>query len=199
MAPAPIDITTSARTISEVNPRVDRRGDKILAAVRIAFPTYPASASILLVNFRGNRKARRRLINNAITGSPINAMIVFKTPSPNGFPGSIFNYRLEGEYEGVSFDNKSFNWDGRWNNTLSFTKTTQMQINTYYNNPSATAQGEYKGNISTDASMKQSLLERKLSVILQLRDVFGTAKREFTSSVRLQKHKKAFQSPENKN
>ena len=29
--------------------------------------------------------------------------------------------------------------------------------------------------------MKQSLLERKLSVILQIRDIFGTAKREFTS------------------
>jgi len=95
--------------------------------------------------------------------------------------GSIFNYRIEGEYEGVSFDHKSFNWDGRWNNTLSITKTTQLQVNSRYDGPSATAQGEYKGHFSTDASMKQSLLERKLSFILQVRDVFGTAKREFTS------------------
>jgi outer membrane receptor for ferrienterochelin and colicin len=95
--------------------------------------------------------------------------------------GSIFDYRVEGEYEGISFDRRSFNWDVRWNNTLSFTKTTQMQINSHYNSPSATAQGEYKGNFSVDASMKQSLFERKLSVILQVRDVFGTAKREYTS------------------
>ena len=95
--------------------------------------------------------------------------------------GSIFDYRVEGEYEGISFDRKSFNWDGRWNNTLLITKTTQFQLNSRYNSPSATAQGKYKGNFSIDASMKQSLLDRKLSVILQVRDVFGTAKREFTS------------------
>jgi len=95
--------------------------------------------------------------------------------------GSIFDYRIEGEYEGVSFDHKSFNWDGRWNNTFSFTKTTQMQVNSHYDGPSATAQGEYKGHFATDASIKQSLFERKLSVILQVRDVLGTTKREFTS------------------
>ncbi len=95
--------------------------------------------------------------------------------------GSVFDYRVEGEYEGISFNHKSFNWDGRWNNTLSITKTTQLQINSHLDGPSATAQGEYKGHFSTDASMKQSLFERKLSVILQVRDVFGTTKREFTS------------------
>ncbi len=95
--------------------------------------------------------------------------------------GSIFNYRIEGEYEGISFDHKSFNWDGRWNNTITLTKTTQLQLNSHYDGPSATAQGEYKGHFAMDASMKQSLFERKLSVILQLRDVLGTTKREFTS------------------
>lgn len=95
--------------------------------------------------------------------------------------GSIFDYRVEGDLEGVSFNQRSFNWDGRWNNTLLISKTTQLQINSRYNSPSATAQGEYKGNFAVSASMKQSLLERKLSVILQVRDIFGTAKREFTS------------------
>ena len=95
--------------------------------------------------------------------------------------GSIFDYRIEGDLEGVSFNQRSFNWDGRWNNTLLISKTTQLQINSRYNSPSATAQGEYKGNFSVHASIKQNLLERKLSVILQVRDIFGTAKREFTS------------------
>ena len=64
---------------------------------------------------------------------------------------------------------------------MKITKTSQIQINTHYDGPSATAQGESKGHFALDASMKQSLLDRKLSVILQLRDILGTAKREFTS------------------
>jgi outer membrane receptor protein involved in Fe transport len=95
--------------------------------------------------------------------------------------GSIFDYRIEGELEGESFDHKSFNWDGRWNNTLMITKTTQVQINSHYDGPSATAQGTYKGHFSADVSLKQSFFERKLSAILQVRNVLGTTKREFTS------------------
>ena len=95
--------------------------------------------------------------------------------------GSIFDYRVEGELDGESFDQTSFNWDGRWNNTLKLTKTTQIQINSHYDSPSATAQGKSKGHFSADVSVKQSFIDRKLSAILQIRDVLGTTKREFTS------------------
>jgi outer membrane receptor protein involved in Fe transport len=95
--------------------------------------------------------------------------------------GSVFDYRVKGDIEGISFDHSSFNWDGRWNNTLNITKTTQSQINMRYNGPSATSQGETEGYFNLDASVKQSILDRKLTFILQLRDILGTAKREFTS------------------
>lgn len=95
--------------------------------------------------------------------------------------GSIFDYRVTGELEGESFDQTSFNWDGRWNNTLKVTKTTHIQINSHYDSPSATVQGNSKGHFSADVSVKQSLLDRKLSAILQIRDILGTAKRESTS------------------
>ena len=95
--------------------------------------------------------------------------------------GSMFDYRVEGELEGKSFDQTSFNWDGRWNNNILFTETTQMQITARYRSPSATAQGESKGHFTVNASMKQSVLDRKLTAILQVRDIFGTAKRKFIS------------------
>jgi outer membrane receptor protein involved in Fe transport len=95
---------------------------------------------------------------------------------------NIYNYRIDGVINQKSFSRESFNWNARINNMFKISSSTQLQLNLNYNSPSVSSQGTSEGYISTDVSMKQDLFERMLSITLQVRDLFGTAKYENRSS-----------------
>ncbi|MBS4035171.1 MAG: TonB-dependent receptor [Ignavibacterium sp.] len=95
--------------------------------------------------------------------------------------GNIYNYRIEGILYEVQFSRESFNWQGRLNNVFRLGGTTQLQVNARYNSPSVSSQGRREGYFSTDLALRQDLFDRLLSITLQVRDVLGTAKYEFTS------------------
>ena len=92
-----------------------------------------------------------------------------------------FRTTFEGTLQGEPFSNESLNWQSRLNNTFKLWSSTQIQFNTSYTSPSATAQGEWAGYFSSDLSIRQDIISNILSLTLQVRDVFGTAKREYTS------------------
>jgi outer membrane receptor protein involved in Fe transport len=95
--------------------------------------------------------------------------------------GNIYNYRIEGIIFEEAFRRESFNWNTRLNNTFRFGTDTQFQINFAYNSPSVSAQGRREGFLSTDLALRQDLLNRAISMTLQVRNLFG-AKYEQTSS-----------------
>lgn len=95
--------------------------------------------------------------------------------------GNIYNYRIEGVLYEEQFSRESFNWQGRLNNVFRLGGTTQLQVNARYNSPSVSSQGRREGYFSTDLALRQDIFDRLLSVTLQVRDVLGTAKYEFTS------------------
>lgn len=95
--------------------------------------------------------------------------------------GNLYNYKVEGVLYDEPFSRESFNWQTRLNNVLRITNSTQLQVNARYNSPSVSSQGRREGYFSTDLALKQDLLERLLTLTLQVRDVLGTAKHEFTS------------------
>jgi len=95
--------------------------------------------------------------------------------------GNLFQYKIEGAINDEPFSRKSFNWNARFNNVFKFSKTLQLQFNVRYNSPSVSSQGRWEGFFTTDVAVKKDLLDRMLSLTLQIRDVFATAKREFTS------------------
>jgi len=97
--------------------------------------------------------------------------------------GNLYNYKVEGKLNGREFKKESFNWRTRFNNKLKITPTTQLQLNGVYNSPTITAQGERKGYVMFNAGLKQEFLNKRLSVTLQVRDLFGTAKREYISKL----------------
>lgn len=97
------------------------------------------------------------------------------------FMGNIFNYRIEGSILDEPFSNESFNWQSRMNNTFKLWSSTQIQFNTNYTSPTVTSQGEWAGYFSSDLSIRQELISNVLAVTLQIRDLFGTTKREYTS------------------
>lgn len=95
--------------------------------------------------------------------------------------GNLFQYKVKGVINNESFARESFNWNARFNNVFKFSKTLQLQFNVRYNSPSVSSQGRWEGFFTTDVAVKKDLLDRLLSLTLQVRDIFATAKREFTS------------------
>ncbi len=92
-----------------------------------------------------------------------------------------YYYRINGEINGSPVDESSFNWRSNLNATFQITPTTRLQTNVSYRSRSITAQGTMEGFAYMNLAFRQDLLDRKLSATLQLRDVFGSAKREMTS------------------
>ncbi|NNJ53005.1 MAG: TonB-dependent receptor [Ignavibacteriaceae bacterium] len=95
--------------------------------------------------------------------------------------GNVYNYLVEGVLYGEPFSRTSFNWQTRFNNSFKLWSTTQIQFNLNYNSPSVSSQGRWEGSLRSDLSVRHEIIENVLAATLQIRDVFGTTKREFTS------------------
>ncbi|NOR87818.1 MAG: TonB-dependent receptor [Bacteroidales bacterium] len=96
--------------------------------------------------------------------------------------GDLYNYRIEGVLYEEDFSNSSTNWSSRFNHTFKIKKTTKIQINSMYNGASVTAQGETSGYYMVNFAIRQDFMDKKMSATFQVRDIFSTAKHEFTSS-----------------
>jgi len=94
---------------------------------------------------------------------------------------NLYQYRIEGQLLGEDFSRESFNWNGRFNNTLNLGKNTRLQVNAMYNSPSVSAQGSREGYATLNLGLRQEMLNKALIFTLQVRDVFGSAKHEFIS------------------
>lgn len=92
--------------------------------------------------------------------------------------GDIYNYRKEGVYDGVDFSQHSFNWNMRMNNVFKMGNNTRMQFDLNYRSRSVTSQGYEKAFFAASFAVKQELLDRKLTVTMQARNIFKTIKRE---------------------
>ncbi len=89
--------------------------------------------------------------------------------------GNIYNYRVKGILYGEPFDENSFNWSVRLNNTFRASKSTRIQFSANYSSPTVSAQGKDGGMFFTNLAFKQDFMDRKFSATLQIRDLFGTA------------------------
>jgi outer membrane receptor for ferrienterochelin and colicin len=94
---------------------------------------------------------------------------------------NIYDYRQRGELYGRDYSSESFNWNTRLNNDFSITPSTRVQLRGMYNSPRVTARSEREGYFVTNFAIRQDFLNRDLSVTLQVRDIFGTTKRESTN------------------
>jgi len=94
---------------------------------------------------------------------------------------NAYHYLVEGVLYDESFSNTSFNWQVRFYNNFKLWSSTQIQFNLNYNSPTVSAQGTRAGNLRTDLSIRQDIIENILSTTVQVIDLFGTTNREFTS------------------
>jgi outer membrane receptor protein involved in Fe transport len=96
--------------------------------------------------------------------------------------GNLYNYRVVGVLLGDNFSRQSFNWSSRFSNTFKIGKSFQFQLDGNYRSPTVSSQGRRKGFFVTSAAVRYEFLEKKLSATLQVRDLFGTARYEYSSS-----------------
>lgn len=89
--------------------------------------------------------------------------------------GDMYDYRIDSEGNGASY--QSFNWGTRVNNTFNLGKRFLIQFDGNYNSTTVTTQGEDKGYYAFNAAVRSDFLDKSLSLVLQIRDVFATAER----------------------
>ncbi len=94
--------------------------------------------------------------------------------------GNLYDYKITGVLRDQDFSRSSFNWNARFNNRIKIGKLTQIQFNLIYNSPSVSSQGRYEDFFYSNIAVKHEFFDRMLSATIQVRDIFGTAKREYT-------------------
>ena len=91
--------------------------------------------------------------------------------------GDLYDYRIDSERNGSAYTYRSFNWGTRVNNTFNIAKRIRLQFDGNYNSATVTTQGEDKGYYSFNAAVRSDFLDKTLSLVLQVRDVFSTMDR----------------------
>ena len=95
--------------------------------------------------------------------------------------GDVYDYKIQGNLFNQSFARESFDWSIKNSNDLNITSSTDLQLNTRYHSPSVTAQGKWNGYFTADLAVKQNLIGKELSLLLQIRDLLHTGGWEFYS------------------
>mgnify|MGYP006288719827 CR=1 FL=1 len=95
--------------------------------------------------------------------------------------GSLYFYKLDGELSSENVVKESTNYNAHFNTTYKFLPSSRAQLMLRYRGPSASLQGTYEGMFMSDLAIRHDFFNRKASATLQIRDLFGTAKREFTA------------------
>ena len=94
------------------------------------------------------------------------------------YSGNFYNYRVQGSVFGEELDRGQFTWSVEWNNIFKLTRSTRLQISAEYDSPEIEAQETESATFEFDAAIRQSFLENRLLLTLQVRDVFATERHE---------------------
>jgi len=92
----------------------------------------------------------------------------------------FYNYWLEGKVNNEEVDNNTFVWGANMKSTVKISPSTRFQVDMFYRGPSINAQGKTAEFWGANLAVRQELMNRNLSLVFQVRDLFSTYKREFT-------------------
>ncbi len=90
--------------------------------------------------------------------------------------GNVYNYKVTGQLSERSFDQQSFSYNGRINNTFTLKGNWRLQVTGKYNSAIVTPLGSQADNYSMDLSIKKDLNSKKMSISMQVRDAFSTSR-----------------------
>lgn len=96
--------------------------------------------------------------------------------------GSLFDYRVKGQWQDNDFNEHLLTWSYRINQTLRLNALTQLQANWRYYSKRITSQGVYQPVYTLDMALRKEMMKRKLTGVIELRDIFSTNNRENTNT-----------------
>ncbi len=94
---------------------------------------------------------------------------------------NVYDYRITGDIVSSQTATQSTNWGFRSNLSFTLPASTRLQLTGFYRGPSITAQGESEGFFMTNMAVRKDFMDKRLTATVQVRDVFGQMRHEFTS------------------
>ncbi|RPH34152.1 MAG: TonB-dependent receptor [Bacteroidales bacterium] len=94
----------------------------------------------------------------------------------------LYYMETKGTVNGYIRNANAFSYTFRLNSTIDISKTTRFQINAEYDGKGVTSQGNIEPLYLLTASIRQEFLKKKLSVVLQARNLFKSGRIRMTEN-----------------
>ena len=111
-------------------------------------------------------------------------LVIFKMLMLNAST-NLYQYKLEGTLDGVDVKKETFSWNSRATLMTMLPTGTSIQIGGFYNAPTVTLEGNRDAMFVTFAGIRQSFFKKRLSVLVNVQDMFSTMKFAFTTETEL--------------
>lgn len=85
---------------------------------------------------------------------------------------NLYHYKVTADIEGIKTTRENYSWSTQLVNSLNINKNTSVQLISYYQNKTVRSQGELSSFFFVDLALKRNFLDGRLSVNVQLKDVF---------------------------
>jgi len=95
---------------------------------------------------------------------------------------NIFNYKVSANIDGIISRGEEFSWSSQLVNNFNLNETTSIQLISYYASKTARSQGSLSDYFFTDLSLRKQFLDGKLSINLQLKDIFQSLNYELKTA-----------------
>ena len=122
------------------------------------------------------------LTNNYRTGTEFN---ITYTPNRKFRINSnlnIFNSKLTGSYNNISYDSENLSWFARMNASLKLPKEIDSQLRLFYRGPSKTAEAKVKGFMILSGAINKNVLNKKATLSFRISDILNSSKFRVTTS-----------------
>ncbi len=94
---------------------------------------------------------------------------------------NLFDYSISANIDGIKNSRNAFSWSSQLVNSFNITKSTSFQLISAYASKTVRSQGELSDYFFADAAIKQQFLNDRLSMSLQLKDVFQSLNYSLTT------------------
>jgi outer membrane receptor protein involved in Fe transport len=94
---------------------------------------------------------------------------------------NLFNYYITANVDGIKNSRSAFSWSTQLVNSFDITETTSFQIIGSYASKTVRSQGELSDYYFVDVALKQQFFNDRISISLQLKDVFQSLNYELTT------------------
>jgi outer membrane receptor protein involved in Fe transport len=125
---------------------------------------------------------RQNANNDQSFGAELMANLAFTKWWQFNLTGNLFKYTLSGENEGEYITRSTTSWGGNGTMTFKMKWDMRIQLMGMYRGPRLSLQGERKSFFFTNVAVRQDLFDKRLSITLNVRDIFRTSKYSSTST-----------------